>query len=101
MKAFTKTRETQSSGKSNFKVSLGIMPDYTFSGSGVKVDGISEGKLAQRIGVKAGDVIIQLGDHKFTDVQSYMETLSKFKKGDAAKLKLIRGNEELVYDIIF
>ncbi len=99
--AFTKTRETQSSGKSNFKVSLGIMPDYTFSGSGVKVDGISEGKLAQRIGVKAGDVIIQLGDHKFTDVQSYMETLSKFKKGDAAKLKLIRGNEELVYDIIF
>ena len=99
--AFTKTRETQSSGRSSFKVTLGIMPDYTFSGSGVRVDGISEGKLAQRTGIKAGDVIIQLGDHKFTDVQTYMEALSKFKKGDATKVKLKRGNDELVFDIIF
>ena len=98
---FLKTRETQSSGKSNFKVSLGIMPDYTYSGSGVKVDGVSDGKLAQRTGIKAGDVIIQLGDHHFTDVQSYMEALSKFKKGDATRVKLKRGTEELVFDIVF
>ncbi len=98
---FTKTRETQSTGRSSFKVSLGIMPDYTFSGSGVRVDGISEGKLAQRTGIKTGDVIIQLGDHKFSDVQTYMEALGKFNKGDATKVKLKRGNEELVFDIIF
>ena len=98
---FAKTRETQSSGKSNFKVSLGIMPDYTFSGGGIRVDGVSEGKLAQRIGVKAGDIIIQLGDHKFSDMPGYMETLSKFKKGDATKLKLKRGTEELIFDIVF
>ena len=98
---FTKTRETASSGRSSFKVTLGIMPDYTFSGSGVRVDGVSEGKLAQRTGIKAGDVIIQLGDHKFTDVQTYMETLGKFNKGDATKVKLKRGTEELIFDIIF
>ena len=98
---FTKTRETQSSGKSNFKVTLGIMPDYTYSGGGVRVDGVSEGKLAQRTGIKAGDVIIQLGDHKFSDVQTYMEVLSKFNKGDATKVKLKRGIEELTFDIVF
>ncbi len=98
---FTKTRETQSSGKGSFKVSLGIMPDYTFSGSGVRVDGVSDGKLAQRTGIMAGDVIIQLGDHRFTDVQTYMEALSKFKKGDATKVRLKRGNQELEFDIIF
>ena len=59
--AFTKTREAASTGKSSFKVSLGIMPDYTFSGTGVHVDGISEGKAAQKAGIKTGDVIIQLG----------------------------------------
>jgi aminopeptidase YwaD len=53
--AFTKTRETQQMGKSSFKVTLGIMPDYTYSGSGVRVDGISEGKIAQKVGIKAGD----------------------------------------------
>ena len=98
---FSKTRETQSSGKSNFKVTLGIMPDYTYSGSGVRVDGVSEGKLAQRTGIKAGDVIIQLGNHKFSDVQTYMEALSKFNKGDATKVKLKRGIEELTFDIVF
>ena len=99
--AFTKTRETAMSGKTSFKVTLGIMPDYTFSGTGVKADGISEGKIAQKAGIKAGDIIVQLGDYKFTDVQTYMETLNKFNKGDATKVKVKRGNEELVFDIIF
>jgi C-terminal processing protease CtpA/Prc len=99
--AFAKTRETAMSGKTSFKVTLGIMPDYTFSGIGVRADGISEGKIAQRAGLKAGDVIIQLGDYKFTDVQTYMETLAKFNKGDATKVKVKRGNEELVFDIVF
>ena len=98
---FTKTRETQSMGKSSFKVTLGIMPDYTFSGSGVRVDGVSEGKTAQKAGIKAGDIILQLGDTKFTDVQSYMGALGKFNKGDATKVKVKRGNEELVFDIVF
>lgn len=99
--AFTKTREAASSGKSSFKVTLGIMPDYTYSGSGVRVDGVSEGKVAQKVGIKAGDVITQLGDIKFTDVQSYMGALGKFNKGDATKVKVKRGGEELVFDIIF
>jgi len=99
--AFTKTREMAMGGKTSFKVTLGIMPDYTFSGSGVRVDGVSEGKMAQRVGIKTGDVLIQLGDHTFTDVQTYMEALSKFKKGDATKVKLKRGNEELSFDIVF
>ena len=98
---FSKTRETQSMGKSSFKVTLGIMPDYTFSGSGVRVDGVSEGKTAQKVGIKTGDIILQLGDTKFTDVQSYMGVLGKFNKGDATKVKVKRGNEELVFDIVF
>ena len=98
---FAKTRETASNSKTSFKVSLGIMPDYTFSGIGVKADGISEGKIAQKVGIKTGDVIVQLGDYKFTDVQTYMETLNKFNKGDATKVKVKRGREELVFDIVF
>jgi Zn-dependent M28 family amino/carboxypeptidase len=99
--AFTKTREAASSGKSSFKVSLGIMPDYTFSGNGVHVDGVSAGRPAEKAGIKTGDVLFQLGDHKFNDVQTYMDALNKFNKGDATKVKLMRGKEELVFDIVF
>lgn len=97
---FTKTREV-SMGRSTFKVSLGIMPDYTFSGSGVMVDGVSENKAAQKAGIKTGDVLIQLGDHKFTDVQTYMDALNKFNKGESTNVKLLRGKEELILPVTF
>lgn len=98
---FTKTRETQVQGKRSFGVSLGIMPDYTYSGAGVRADGVSEGKLAQKVGIKAGDVITQIGDFKIADVQGYMQVLGKFNKGDATKVKVNRGKEEIVFDIVF
>ena len=98
--AFSKTREPLMEG-AHFTVSLGFMPDYTFSGTGVKVDAIVDGKIAQRIGMKPGDVIIQLGDYKVTDIHNYMEALSKFKKGDATKVTLKRGNDVLNLDLVF
>lgn len=98
---FQKTREQQMGTSARFTVSMGIMPDYTFSGSGVKADGVSEGKAAQKAGLKAGDIIIQLGDFSVSSVENYMQVLSKFKKGDATKVKVKRGNEEMVFDIVF
>ena len=98
--AFTKTREV-SMGKSSFKVSLGVMPDYTFSGNGVLVDGVSENRPAQKAGIKVGDVLIQLGEHKFTDVQTYMGALNKFNKGETTNVKLMRGKDEMVLPITF
>jgi aminopeptidase YwaD len=98
--AFTKTREV-SMGKSSFKVSLGVMPDYTFSGSGVLVDGVSENRPAQKAGIKVGDVLVQLGEYKFSDVQSYMGALNKFNKGETTNVKLMRGKDEIVLPITF
>ena len=98
--AFSKTKEPKMEGAS-FTVSLGIMPDYTFNGKGVKADGIIDGKLAQKAGIQAGDVIIKIGDYNFSDIYSYMDVLSKFKKGDAAKVTVLRGKALLTFDIVF
>ena len=99
--AFTKTREQQVGTSTRFTVSMGIMPDYTFNGGGVRVDGVSEGRAAQKAGIKAGDIVTQLGEHKVSSVEAYMQALSKFKKGDATKVKVKRGNEELEFPIQF
>lgn len=99
--AFTKTRETQTGSSARFNVSLGVMPDYTFTGSGLRIDGVSEGKAAQKAGMKAGDVIIQLGDFNVSSLENYMQVLSKFKKGDNTKVKYKRGNETLEADVQF
>lgn len=91
--AFTKTREAQTTTSARFSVSMGIMPDYTFSGTGVRADGISEGKPAQKAGLLPGDIILQLGEHNTTTLENYMQALGKFKKGDATTVKYKRGNE--------
>lgn len=98
--SFSKTREPQMGG-ARFTVSLGIMPDYTFSGSGVRADGIIDGKAAQKAGMIAGDIITKLGDFKVTDINSYMTALSKYKKGDSAHITTLRGKEERAFDIVF
>jgi len=98
---FLKTREAASMGKSSFKVTMGIMPDYTFSGNGVLVDGVSDNRPAQKAGIKTGDVIIQLGDFVVSDVQTYMQALNKHTKGETINVKIIRGKEEMNLKLTF
>jgi len=98
--AFTKTKEQQMGG-GRFKVSIGIMPDYTFSGQGVKADGIIDGRPAQKAGVQAGDVIIQLGEHLITSVETYMQALNRFDKGQQTTVTIKRGSEIKEFAISF
>ena len=98
--AFNKTRDVQVS-MSSFKVTLGIMPDYTFSGIGVRADGVSDGRPAAKAGLKAGDVIIELGENVVISLETYMQALNKFNKGDKTKVKYKRGNETMVSEIQF
>lgn len=98
---FTKTRETQTTTSARFSVSMGIMPDYTYAGTGVRADGVSDNKPAQKAGLKAGDIIIQLGDYNTSSLENYMQALGKFKKGDRVKVKYKRGNEVLETTVEF
>ena len=98
--AFSKTREPKME-TAHFSVTLGFMPDYSYSGNGVKADAIIEGKTAQKIGMKAGDVITKLGDYGITDLNSYMEALGKFKKGEATVVTVLRGNDKMNFNVVF
>ena len=69
------------------------MPDYSFSGSGVRVDGVSDGRPAQKAGIQTGDIIIQLGSFDTNSMEAYMQALGKFHKGDKTTVKYKRGEE--------
>ena len=43
----------------------------------------------------------QLGEHKTPSVESYMQALSKFKKGDKTTAIVLRGEKELSFEILF
>jgi hypothetical protein len=98
--AFSKTSGPQME-TAHFSVTLGFMPDYSYSGKGVKVDAIIDGKPAQKIGMEPGDVVTYLGGIQVSDMNSYMKALSKFKKGDSAKVTVLRGKDEINFDVVF
>lgn len=98
--AFLKTREPKME-TAHFSVTLGFMPDYSFSGKGVRIDAVIEGKIAEKVGMKSGDIITRLGEYPVNDIYGYMDALSKFKKGDATKATVMRGNEPLSFDVVF
>ncbi|HRF16148.1 MAG TPA: M28 family peptidase, partial [Bacteroidia bacterium] len=98
---FTKTNDSSNEDAPRFKVTLGVVPDYAFEGSGMRIDGVTEGRPAAIAGFLKGDVVIQMGEEKVADMMSYMKALSKFKKGDKVKVKVQRGNEVVEKDVTF
>jgi len=98
--AFRKTKN-ESESTPRFKVGMGVIPDYLFDGKGMRIDGVSEGKPAQKAGLQKGDVVIQLGDSLVTNMMSYMKALSIFDKGDKAKVIVNRNGKSVKSEIQF
>jgi S1-C subfamily serine protease len=98
--AFRKTKN-ESEEVPRFKVGLGVIPDYLFDGKGMRIDGISENKPAQKAGLLKGDVVVKLGDSTIVDMMSYMKALSVFDEDDSTKVIVDRNGEKLEFDLKF
>ncbi|RSK41568.1 M28 family peptidase [Mangrovimonas spongiae] len=98
--AFRKTKN-ESEETPRFKVGMGVIPDYLFDGEGMRIDGISEDKPAQKAGLQKGDVVVKLGDSLVTDMMSYMKALSSFSKGDTTTVVVKRHGENVNKQIQF
>lgn len=99
--AFTKTKEEDKANTPAFKVTLGVMPDYMFSGKGMQISAVREGKPAEKAGLKAGDIVIKIGKTDVTDMQSYMQALSLYKSGDKVKVIALREGKKKTVKVVF
>lgn len=98
---FVKTKSETSNKAPKYTVTLGVMPDYMFSDGGMRIDGVSDGGAADKAGMEAGDIVVKMGDILVTDMQTYMEGLSNFKKGDKTIVKVLRNEMYLDLDVEF
>ncbi|WP_336375827.1 DUF4910 domain-containing protein [Aureisphaera galaxeae] len=98
--AFRKTKN-ESEEVPAFKVGLGVVPDYLYTGSGMRIDGVSEDKPAQKAGLKKGDVVVKMGDSTVVDLMSYMKVLSTFDNGQKTKVVVERDGEKIEVEVEF
>lgn len=85
------------------KVTLGIKPDYmyTLKGKGVRVNGLVEGKLAQSVGIKEGDIITAFNGEDIKDIFEYKSQLEKISPGDKVKVTISRNGQVIAIPVWF
>jgi aminopeptidase YwaD len=75
---------------------LGTVPDMGASETkGLRLTGVRAGSPADLGGLKAGDVIVELGGAPVKDLYSYSDALYAHKPGDVVKIVVMRGGDRL------
>ncbi len=97
---FTKTKE-EKNDTPNFNVTLGVMPDYLYDGKGMRIDGVREGKTADKHGILQGDIVLKMGDIDVYDMKSYMKALGVYKPGDTIDVVVKREDKTITKKVTF
>jgi hypothetical protein len=84
----------------SFRIYLGTIPDYTQEGiKGVKISGTSKDSPAEKAGLKAGDVIVELGSSKIENLYDYVYCLQAIKANEQTLVKVLRQGQALLLKI--
>ena len=76
------------------RVSLGTVPDFGFSGPGVRLDDVRADSPAAQAGLQAGDVIIAVNDGAVGDMRDFATALKRLHPGDEIRVRFRRAGAE-------
>jgi Zn-dependent M28 family amino/carboxypeptidase len=92
---FVRSDEPTAAAGPGFNVYVGSVPDYSETTSGVTLTGVREGSPAEKAGLKPGDVIVEFGGKKITNVYDYTFALRDAKAGVPVEVVVLRGGSRL------
>ena len=96
-------KKVEMSSKTNvrgFAVYLGTIPDYVADVEGVKLSGVRGGGPAEKAGLKAEDIIVQLGDTEIKNIYDYTNVLADLKAGLEYRIDIERDGKLVSLTII-
>jgi hypothetical protein len=71
---------------------LGSIPDMSADDApGMRLQGVTPGSPADRAGLKAGDVVVEMDGKAVTDLYSYTDALYAHKPGDVVPMVVLRA----------
>jgi len=73
---------------------LGIAPGYDEGVDGLLIKSVSEGRPAQKAGLKAGDLIVAIGGKPVKDIEGYMVLMRQYRVGDTIDVTIVRDKKE-------
>jgi aminopeptidase N len=91
--ALANKRDAPQVTKTTRKVRLGTIPDFSFDGTGYRLDGVMQGSPAAKAGLIKGDVIIRIGDKAIENLKQVSEVLKSSQPGDQLNITFRRDKE--------
>ena len=82
-------------GRTGSRPYFGSIPDFNSDQKGYAIMGVAPGGPSDKAGIKAGDVIIQLGDQKIGSLDDFDLALRKFTAGDQADVTVRREGQDV------
>ncbi len=79
---------------------FGSIPDFSQDRPGYALMGVTKDGPAERAGIKAGDIIVKLGESKIGNLEDFDSALRKFKSGDKVPVTVKRGEADQTLDVI-
>ncbi len=86
-------RNNQSRAKQGRKVSMGTVPDFSFTGSGVRLAGVVPGSPAAQAGLTEGDVIIAVNEQAVADLRDFAQRLRNMVVAEVVAIAYMRQGE--------
>ncbi len=88
-----------STNTSEREASLGTVPDFAYSGAGVRISGVTPGGAAELAGLQANDVLLSYGDAEIDSLQSYSNLIRSSAPGEVVSITIQRGDQQLRFDV--
>jgi len=82
-------------GRETLRVFLGTIPDYATEVAGVKLSGIRGGSPAEKAGLKGGDIIVEFGGQKVSNIYDYTYALDAAKIGQPVDIVVMRDGQRV------
>ena len=87
--------------RAGLRAYLGTIPDYGDSEvPGLKLSGGTKEAPADKAGMKAGDIIIELAGRKIENIYDYTYAIDAVKIGQKARIVVIRKNKKIELELI-
>lgn len=82
------------------RVSTGIVPDYSWDGEGVKLMGVRPGGPAEKAGLKAGDIIIEVAGKQIRNLYDYMDALNSVEPNKPVNFVVLRNGQKITVTVV-
>ena len=75
------------------RAGLGLIPEFAFSGPGVKASGLVPGSPAEKAGMRAGDVLLEVAGTTLASLRAYSDLLKTLAPGQSVPVVFERDGQ--------